>query len=413
MNILYLCQLLPYPADAGPKVRTYYTLRYLAQHHRVTLLAFTRPEDRPEAIEHLQEFCTAVHTIPIRRSRLRDLGILLVSLVQKKSFIIQRDIYPAMRRKVDGLLASGQFEAMHADQLWMAQYALQANRLKSAGVKIQTVLDEHNACFQVYQRLATSAERPWTRWLWRTEWPKLRDFERQACAQFDHLATVTAEDRQTLLELLDTGQPALAHKPAFSSFPICVDTAEVQPVRTPAETKNILHLGTMFWPPNVEGVLWFARQVWPRVVAQIPQATFTIVGKNPPAEIQALATNNGAAPAIRVTGYVKDPLPYLQQAGVFIVPLFAGSGMRVKIVDAWRWGLPVVSTPIGAEGIHYQDGENILIAETAEDFAQAVVQVLLDINLAQALRRNGRTWVEAHYDWRQVYSAWDKVFPRT
>ena len=95
---------------------------------------------------------------------------------------------------------------------------------------------------------------------------------------------------------------------------------------------------------------------------------------------------------------------------MFIVPLFAGSGMRVKILDAWRWGLPVISTSIGAEGIGYRDGENILIADEPEAFARAVVRLMIDDGLNQALRQNGRGWVEEHYDWQRVYPAWDAVY---
>ena len=113
--------------------------------------------------------------------------------------------------------------------------------------------------------------------------------------------------------------------------------------------QDVLHLGTMFWLPNMEGVMWFAREVWPRIQAQVKDATFTIAGKNPPQEIRQLVQNREQG--IRVTGYVPDPRPLAEQASAFIVPIFSGSGMRVKILDAWRWGLPVVSTSIGAEGI--------------------------------------------------------------
>ena len=167
----------------------------------------------------------------------------------------------------------------------------------------------------------------------------------------------------------------------------------------------------MFWPPNVEGVLWFARQVWPKITAQLPQATFTIAGKNPPAEIRALTKGQAGSSAIKVTGYVPDPQPYLQQAGVFIIPLLSGGGMRVKIVDAWRWGLPIVSTSIGAEGIRCKPGENILIADDPDAFSKAVIQVLAEPDLAERLKANGRSWVEDHYEWRTTYAAWDTIYP--
>lgn len=405
MRILYLCQLVPYPADAGPKVRAYYTLRYLAERHAVTLAAFGRPDDRAGAVEHLREFCQAVHTVPIRRGRLRDGLTLLACLVSGRSFIIERDRVAAMNELVDELLASGAFDAVHADQLWMAQYALRAKRV--GGKQVLTVLDEHNACFQIVERLAAGEENPLKRLVLQRERGALRRFEARTLGQFDQLATVTEEDRWILERLAeDEGGKRFTYGQDSHTIPICVDTEALQPVRAQEGAREVLHLGTMFWPPNVEGVVWFGREVWPRVKAAVPGARLTIAGKNPPGEVLALA----ADPAVRVTGYVADPGPYLEQAGAFIVPLFAGSGMRVKIVDGWRWGLPVISTTIGAEGIEYREGENILIADEAEGFAAAVVRVLRDGGLNRALRVNGRRWVEERYDWRRIYPAWDEVY---
>jgi len=119
-----------------------------------------------------------------------------------------------------------------------------------------------------------------------------------------------------------------------------------------------------------------------------------------------------ARPDVEVPGYVADLKPYLAETAVFVVPLHAAGGMRVKIVDAWSWGLPVVSTTIGAEGLAVRDGENVLIADTAPDFARAAVRVFRDAALQQQLRTKGRQWVEERYDWRRVYGAWDEVYER-
>jgi polysaccharide biosynthesis protein PslH len=414
VRILYLCQLIPYPADAGPKVRAYYTLRYLAGRHTVTLLAFRRPEDGEAGLAHLQEMCAAVHWVMLRRSPWRDGRALLAAMITGQSFVIRRDEVAEMRRVVAELLASGEFDAVHADQLWMAQYALQAegfNWDRSGEQRIRLVLDEHNACFQIVQRLADGEANSLKKLILQREAVALRRYELQAIRRFDVVTTVTEEDRLTLLQLAG-GQDGHANteRPAFHSIPICVDTGEVQPVAFRPGYMDVLHLGTMFFPPNVEGVLWFARQVWPLIRAQAPLATFTIAGKNPPREVIQLAEGKGLYGGIRVTGYVPDPRPYLEQAGAFIVPLFAGSGMRVKIVEAWRWGLPVVSTSIGAEGIDYRDGKDILIADRAEDFAEAIGRVLEDPILSAALRRNGRQRVEQEYDWQQVYPAWEAIY---
>jgi len=205
------------------------------------------------------------------------------------------------------------------------------------------------------------------------------------CRAYDALLTVTQEDRTHLLALFPSEQRAsLASK--FTVVPICIDPERTSPVahrpRSADDPPTILHLGTMFWPPNVAGVLWFAREVFPLIRRQMPEARFVIVGKSPPREVQALASD----PHIEVAGYVPEPEPYLATADVFVVPLHAGGGMRVKILDAWLWGLPIVSTPIGAEGIEMRDGENILLAEDAAAFAQATLRLLTDEGLNQRLR---------------------------
>jgi glycosyltransferase involved in cell wall biosynthesis len=165
----------------------------------------------------------------------------------------------------------------------------------------------------------------------------------------------------------------------------------------------------MFWPPNIEGTLWFAWEVFPQVLEQVPRAQFVVVGKDPPREVRTLPMH---VRNVEVTGYVPDPKPYLAETAVFIVPLKAGGGMRVKIVDAWCWGVPIVSTSIGAEGIAVEDGCNILIADTPAAMAEAVARVLDERALGERLRENGRQWVKQRYDWRQVYSRWNQVYEK-
>ena len=120
----------------------------------------------------------------------------------------------------------------------------------------------------------------------------------------------------------------------------------------------------------------------------------------------------GRRPQVDVLGYVEDLRPYLAETAVFVVPLHAGAGMRVKIVDAWCWGLPIVSTTVGAEGISVRDGENILLADGPQAFADAVVRLLDDTDLQSRVRSAGRRWVEGEYDWKRVYGAWDGIYSR-
>ncbi|MBK8050407.1 MAG: glycosyltransferase [Anaerolineales bacterium] len=402
MRILFLTQVLPYPLDAGPKTRAYYVLRYLAQQHEVTLVSFVRATDTPAALDHLRQYCAAVHTIPMPRSRVKDVGFLLESLVTGQPFIIARDRVDAMQKLLSDLVTAGEqpFDVVHADQLWMAPYAQFVQSRRSAPL-VRAVLDQHNAVYMIFQRLAESERNPVKRALAQLEAHKLAAYERRVCAEFDRVAWVTQEDYDFVAQ---GASPAVRND---GVIPICVDTASTPPLKRNPAGKRVTFLGGLHYPPNAQGLCWFAEHIFPRILAECPDAVLTAIGKQPPA---ALNTYGIPEANLEVTGYVEDPLPYLVDSSVFIVPLLAGGGMRVKILDAWRWGLPMVSTTVGAEGIRYRDGENILIADAPDEFAARVLQLLKDANLNRTVGEAGRRWVEQAYDWRTVYRAWDPIY---
>jgi glycosyltransferase involved in cell wall biosynthesis len=402
MRILFLSQVLPYPLDAGPKMRSYFVLRYLTQRHEVTLVTFIRTTDRVEDMAHLGKFCYGVHPIPMRRSRWRDLKFLGQSLLTRQPFLIIRDQIPAMTSRVRYLARAEPFDAIHADQLWMAQYAL-AVRAMSAKPKL--ILDQHNAVHLIPKRLADGVSNPIKRAFLAREAQLLVAYESEVCHRFDHVVWVTEEDRRAVAALSKSdirAQPGIRGRPVSTVIPICADPTQVKPVARDSNKQRITFLGGLHWPPNAEGIRWFARHVFPQVRAELPEAVLTVIGKNPPAGL--------AGEGVEVTGYVTDPMPYLAETAAFIVPLHAGGGMRVKILDAWSWGLPVVSTTIGAEGIETQHEQNILIADTAPAFAQAIIRVLREATLAQQLAQGGRQTVIEKYDWQKIYSAWDEVY---
>ena len=420
-NVLFLTQVLPYPLDAGPKVRAYYMLRHLAQQHDVTLVSFVRSDDRPDALAHLRSLCTAVHVAPMQRSAWRNLMAGAKGLLTGLPIVIARDEMPEMAALLRRLTRAAHFDVIHADQLSMSAWGLLAAetpfalrapaRFRDPGSP-RLLLDEHNAIYLLAQRMADTESRPLRKIIMQREARAFRLYEAAMLRAFDAVLTVTEEDRCHLLSLpapdsSNLQSPGLNLQSKITPIPICVDPTRVAAVpRTSNGPPTVLHLGTMFWPPNVTGVVWFAHMVWPQVRAQAPGARFVIVGKNPPADVLAL-TND---PSITVTGYVPDPTPYLAAADAFVVPLHAGGGMRVKILDAWLWGLPIVSTPIGAEGMALRDGENILLAADADAFAAATVRCLTDSALNARLRTAGRAWVETQYAWQVVYHRVDEIY---
>ncbi len=404
MKLLFLTQVLPYPLDAGPKVRAYYTLKHLAQHHAVTLVSFVRASDTAAAQQHLEEFCARVVTVPMPRAWWREAAALAGSLLHGTPLLITRDQVPAMHRLLASLLDEDNYQAIHADQLWMAPYALAGReQARAHGGSPLTILDQHNAVYLIPERMAAAARSPWHRAGLRREAALLARYEAAACRAFDQVVCVTEADRQALQRL-----PAGRRTTPPVVIPICVDPGQVRAAGAAAGANGrVLFLGGMHWPPNAEGARWFAEAIWPHIRAQAPQAEFWAVGKQPPAEVGGPAAT---ARGLHAPGYTADLAEHWAGASVFVVPLRSGGGMRVKILEAWLRGIPVVSTTIGAEGLATATGENILLADEPEAFAAAVEQVLTYPALAARLSAGGRATVERHYDWRKVYAGWDKVY---
>lgn len=384
MRVLFLAHLFPLPLDSGGKIKSYYTLKALASRHEVHLVSFLRSSEEERCVSGLESIGVRTRAIKLNRSRLRQVSDLAGSLLTARPFIITRDYRREMRQAVLQAVNDLSPDVIHVDHLQMAQYA---------GVcgGCRVVLDNHNVESMIIKRISETAQSRAMRVYARMEWPKLRRYEIQACRASDMVLTVSEEDRATLLNL----DRSLAK---VHCVPIGTDIDYYQPVERTAGSLNILSIGTMYWPPNVDSMLYFTREILPLVRREIPDSTLTIAGQRPVESVLALAKE----PGIRVTGYVDDEREIARDCGVFVVPLRSGSGVRVKILNALAMGLPVVSTSIGAEGLDVRSGEHLLIADDPPAFADAVVRVLRDPELAAALGRNGRQLVCEKHSWDRV-----------
>jgi len=232
------------------------------------------------------------------------------------------------------------------------------------------------------------------------DWRLLKAYEGQMVRTFDEVLAVSEEDKIALLEAAGEDVPVTV-------IPIAIDTEEIQPVERQTAANHILHIGTMYWPPNIDGVMWFVREVFPRIRHNRPDVVLDLVGSRPPSALRDLGGDDSG---INLTGYVADPTPYLERAGVFVVPLLAAGGMRVKILNALAQGLPVVSTTLGAEGIAVVDGEHVLLADRPAEFAAAVLRLLDDRDLAANLAEKGRQLVVETYDYRRACRFLEQVY---
>ncbi len=392
MKVLFLTQVLPYPPDSGPKVKAWHTLRYLAERgDEVTLVSFVRGR-KEAAIAELRRLCARVETVPMERPQWRELVALGQSFLTREPWLMRRDDRPVMHALLEQLVEHVGYDLVHADQMNMAQFALPLDVPAK-------VLDTHNALWLLYKRLTSILPRSTYRLLLARDWRLMRRYEGAMVRRFDGVIAVSETDRRALAE-------AAGEEVPMTIIPIAVDADRyaMRP-RQPQEAR-LLYVGTMYWPPNIDGVLWFVREVLPRIRRVRPDVRFEIVGARPPEVVRALDDGE----SVRVLGYVDDLTSCFEQAAVMVVPLRVGSGMRVKILEGLARGIPMVSTTIGCEGIEARDGREILIADEAAAFAEAVLRLLDDPQEARRLAERGRALLERRYDFRVACRPLDALY---
>jgi polysaccharide biosynthesis protein PslH len=403
MKILFLTQVVPYPPDAGPKVKTWNVLRYLVdQGHQITLVSFVR-KDEERYLDEIRKTGIEVVAVPLRRSRLADFGFLVRSYLLNRSFLIERDNLHAMHTTIAQLMSKCTFDVIHADQFTMPQFV----PLKLAGQEhIIKVFDAHNANWSVMGRLKNKAPF-YMKPVLAQEQRQIKKYEGKIVSAFEYTLAVTDIDRELLLDAAQTikGSPVAAER--IITIPIAVDTMQLQAVARQSDTLNIVTIGTLHYQPNADGIRWFINEVFPLIRKELPDVSLTIIGKNPPADIARLATTDQK---VNVTGYVEDLVPYLEKASLMVVPVRTGGGMRVRILEAFSRGIPVVTTTTGLEGIDARAGEDVLVADQPDLFAKEVIRLAKDPSLQAALCANGRRLAESKYDWLKVLGHLDAIY---
>ena len=403
MHILFLTQILPFPPTSGPKVKTWHVLRHLAAcGHNITLVSFVRPEELPY-VDEVKKVCTAVHTVPVGRSKMADLYYFLRSQVTGRPFLVERDDLSGVRSLVYQIVSSQAVDVIHADQLTMAQFAFPLP--VRSGRKPFLVFDAHNAVWTITERMKENAAF-YLKLPLILETKRIMEYEARIVRDFDATLAVTEPDRLALLNALH--QQNFEGPVPISVIPIGVDTRLIKPVQQVSDSLNILTMGTLYYPPNADGIRWFIQEVFPLIRQQIPAANLTIIGKSPPKDFLKLAANPESG--IVTTGFVPNLDPYFAESAVTVVPVRAGGGMRVRILEAFARAVPVVTTTVGAEGIDARPGVEVSIADSPSEFASAVIRILQDKELRERLAVNGRRLAEEKYDWHVVLKELDNVY---
>jgi glycosyltransferase involved in cell wall biosynthesis len=259
---------------------------------------------------------------------------------------------------------------------------------RSGSARVLVAMRSQNVEHEIWQRLADGARRPASRIAMRRVATQLCEHEREANAASDALVAISAADLERF-RALGFAKPATV-------IPIGIDTGACAPV--PVGSRGIFFIGSLDYRPNAEGLLWLADEVMPRVRRLAPSLAVVAAGSNAPAELVRKAEEAG----IRMVGQVPDAREFMAASGVMAVPLHSGSGVRVKIAEAMALGVPVVSTSLGAEGLSLESGRELVIADGADAFAQALVSVEGDAALRARLAAASRDFVARELDREQL-----------
>src|SRR5712664_3950134 len=403
MKILLTLRQPLWPADTGGKVRSLNIFSRLAKRTEIHAVSFADPVRDAAAIREMKRMFTSYTPVFWREAEKYSLAFykeLLANQFSPLPYFLAKCSRPDFRAATEELIARKHFDLVFCDFLHTAVPLLQCTFRPR-------VVFEHNVEFLLRKRKWEVEKHPLRKFVFGTEWRKTRTIEAKVCRSFDHIITVSGQDQQILGHEFGIQN--------VSTLPTGVDTDFFRPLDDRPQPGRLVFVGSMDWDPNEDGIVWLLREVYPRIRQAVPNASLSVVGRNPSLHLRAVAVRQ---PGVEITGWVPDVRPHLSQAEVVVVPLRVGGGTRIKIPEAMAMGKAVGSTPVGAEGLPFCDGREIRIAEQPEEFAQAVVELLRNASKRNSIGTLALKEVASQYSWDVVVDRLEEILelvtrPRT
>ncbi len=387
MQVAFVTPFLPWPADTGGKLRSFYLAAGLAESATVDLFTFSHSVAQTAASDPgpLGALCRTVDitTLALEPRAMRPIAQLTSELPRSVRYFQTPQSLHDVRHK----LTRG-YDLVVCDEIVVSPYMWDIAGLEHTPRLINRQKIDHLH----YAEMAASRDLGMEKGLDWLEARRLRRFEEAEMPRFQSVVVCSQEDRQSAaLQVAGNGAP-------IEVIVNGADTGFFQPTRTPDPHPTILLLGTMHYYPNIDAVMHYVQTMHDALRAAIPNLHVLIVGHRPPAEIEAL----GNLPGITVTGSVPDIRPYMARSWIQIVPLRLGGGTRLKIVESMAAGLPVLSTSVGAQGLGATDGHELMLADAPADFVRKAVTLLSNEDLRATMAVTARRFVEANYAWQSL-----------
>jgi polysaccharide biosynthesis protein PslH len=391
MQILWLNAGLLLPLDKGGKLRTWHLMRHLARRHEITYLSFADPDTTDEERLGMLAACQRLETVPRRDAAKGSVSFYLDAakyLVHRLPYAVAKYRSDAFTKRLEHLLHTSRFDLLVCDFLFPAVNI-------PARLPCRSAIFTHNVEAEIWRRHALNRQ-GLARRLFSIQHSRMLRYERAALASFDLVLAVSEADARTLAAAYGSQRAPIRVVPTGVDTEYFAPQGEQSPAR--ATAPRLVFTGSMDWLPNEDAMLYFCRDILPRIRREEPGATLAIVGRDPTPAVRRLAQ----LPGVHVTGRVADVRVHVADADVYVVPLRIGGGTRLKIFEAMSMGKAVVSTTIGAEGLPVTPGRDIEFADDPQAFANTVVNLFRDERKRRALETAARRLVVERYDWSAV-----------
>lgn len=383
-KLLFITPELPFPPQSGGKVKSMKLIHSLAERYRVTFASPLKLDDgrHRAAFEDVSPCDSHLHApVDVPRSA----GNLFASYAQGLPLNVRRTLDSGLRQRVAEI--AEQHDIIVLDHYEVFPYLPRDYR----GL---VVYHAHNAYFKMWERYASLPGNPAMRIAAGLEAARVKRYESGVARRADLVFAAPNDAR----ELIATGvDPEKIH----DTYHLGDDSQLSLPELCYEETgKKLMYVGFLGWEPNIQGLLWFIGEVWPRLLANHPDLRFDIVGKNPDKRLKAAVEPH---PGITLTGYVADLQTIYRDSRVSVAPLLFGSGMKVKVLDAMARGIPTVTTSVGAEGIEVENGRHLLVEDDPIRMADQIDDLLDNPTLWNQLQKASRELVQQQYTWRRLF----------
>jgi sugar transferase (PEP-CTERM/EpsH1 system associated) len=395
MKILWVNTHFLHPPTRGGQIRTLEMLRTLHRRHEIHYVGLLEDSSNTEAVPRSAEYCTRAypiaHHLPPRMS-ISFSGQAIANLFASIPLAVARYRSPEALRTVADMLQREHFDRVVCDFLFSAP---------NIPVLEQAVLFQHNVETTIWRRHVAQATDPFRRVFLRQQADRMEAYEGNVCRRVSHVVAVSADDSDRLRRMFD-----ISH---VSDIPTGVDTGYFRPPEpkpSASASTDLVFVGSMDWLPNIDGASWFVDEILPLIRRRRPQCSLVIVGRRPPRRIEDLARQD---PRIKVTGTVDDIRPYLWSSLAAVVPLRIGGGTRLKIFEAMAARIPVISTSVGAEGLPVSPGEDILIADSPQAFADRCLEILDSPGLRSRVVETAWEMISSRFSWEEVTSCFERI----